>query len=1126
MDGKDKLYQINSFYILKDKIVPLQSMKNTTQHLFDKLNEFISKFYKNQLIRGGIYSASVLLIFFLVFSILEYYSQFDVVVRSILFWTYILTNAFILYRYVIIPLLHLYRYGKIMSMEVAANIIGEHFSEVDDKLLNVLQLHKMSEQDNALIQASINQKINEISSFSFSSVINFSENKKYSKWLAFPLLIVLFFFASGNKHILTESSARIIKHNTFFEPKAPFDFIIDEGNLKVVKQEDFELSLVLKGNEIPDKVFVVVGNNKFRLKKLNVTTHNYVFKNVITNTDFQLFANGFYSKNYTLNILPKPAIINFELLISPPKYTELKTEALTNIGDLNIPEGSNVNWTFDVINTDRLFFNIDKKKHLANPITEEKMAFNFQFKQSAFYQIITENNFQVSDSILYHVNIIPDAYPTIMVEQEIDSIGEKIFFSGIVKDDYKISKLEFHSQIKKKDETIHNIIDIPVEGVIQQQFFHHTDISLLNLELGNKFTYYFKVWDNDGVNGNKFTKSKLFTFNVPDAENLNSQLEKEESKIKTDLQKSIALAKEIKEDIKSLNKDLLEKKKLGWEEKKKAEALMEKQKVLQNQMAQLKEKNSAKQKKQEQYKKVSPELLEKQKQLEKLFNEVLDEETKKLLEEMQKMMEEMNKENLKELLDKMEQDDADLEKELDRNLELFKQLEFELKLEDALDKLSELKEKQKELKEKTEDKKSDAGKLAKEQEKLNNEFEELKKQLDELSKKNQELEEKNKMPNTQMQEKEISEKMEESKDSLEKNKKKKSSKSQKDALDKMDELEQQLQALQSSSCSSAQEEDMETLRQILENLIHLSFDQEELMKKVKVTPKNSPSYVELVKNQKKLVDDAVIIEDSLFALSKRVVQIQHAVNKEIASIKNNMSFATKNLEERIVNKAMGEQQFAMTSANNLALILAEMLKQMQQQCSSSSSKPSNCNKPGSGKPSLSKLKKMQKKLNAQMKGMMGKKEKKKGEKLNNGQCKNLAKLAQQQESIRQQLQELRDEIGKSGEKGNIDKMIKKMEENEIDIVNNKITKETLKRQEDILSRLLEAEKAEREREEEPKRKSNEWEYEFTNTNNSYSDYKKQKEKQLELLKTKPAQLSPFYKNKVTKYFNELSKKAQ
>ena len=1111
-------------YLYQILIVLLQSMKNTTQHLFDKLNEFISKFYKNQLIRGGIYSASVLVIFFLVFSILEYYSQFDIVIRSILFWTYVLTNVFILCRYVIVPLLHLNRYGKSMSMEKAAQIIGEHFSGVDDKLLNILELNEMSEQDNALIEASINQKISEISSFPFSAVINFSENKKYSKWIVFPLLTVLFFFVSGNKHILTESSARIIKHNTFFEPKAPFNFIVDEENLKVVKQEDFQLKLHIVGNSIPSMVYIEMNGNLFNLPKDNASEYHFLFKNVVSERTFRFSANGFYSKNYTLEVLPKPAIINFELLLSPPKYTGLKTENLTNIGDLNIPEGSRINWTFNVKNTDRLFLEIGDEKYLAKPITDDKMAFNYQFKKAESYQIITENDFLISDSITYYVNIIPDAYPVITVEQEIDSISEKIFFSGLAKDDYKINKLEFCYQIKKKDTTIVKGSDITIEKSAQQQFFHQIDFSLLHLALGDKFTYHFKVWDNDGVNGSKFTKSQLFNFNVPNAENLNNQLEKEESKIKSGLQKSIDLAKEIKEDIKVINKNLLEKKKLGWEEKKKVEELIEKQKTLQEQMAQLKEKNSGKQKKQEQYKKVSPDLLKKQKQLEKLFDEVLDEETKKLLEDMQKMMEEMNRENLKEMLDKMEQNDADLEKELDRNLELFKQLEFEQKLEEAVEKLSKLKEKQKTLKEKTEEKNSDSKDLEKQQEKLNKEFEDLKKQLKELEKKNQQLEEKNKIPDTEKQEREISEKMEESKDHLQKNKKKPSSKSQKNALDKMDELAQKLESLQSSSCSNSQEEDMETLRQILENLIRLSFDQEELMQKVIVTPKNSPSYVNLVKTQKKLVDDAKIIEDSLFALSKRVVQIQHTVNKEISAIKNNMASATNHLEERIVNKASSDQQFSMTSANNLALILAEMLKQMQQQCSgSSSSKPSNCNKPGNGKPSLSQLKKMQKKLNEQMKGQAGKKGEKKGNKLNNGQCRNLSKLAQQQESIRQQLQELRDEIGKSGEKGKIDKMIKKMEENEVDIVNNQITQETIKRQEEILSRLLEAEKAEREREREPKRESTQWKYEIVNENNSYSDYKKLKEQQLELLKTKPAKLSPFYKNKVTDYFNQLSK---
>ena len=131
--------------------------------------------------------------FFLLFSVLEHYSHFDTTTRTVLFWMYVLINAYILYRFVIIPLLHLYRYGKVMSMEKAAVIIGKHFNGIDDKLLNILQLNQMTEEDNALINASINQKIDKIATYSFSSVINFSENKKYGKWLAAPIIIMLLF---------------------------------------------------------------------------------------------------------------------------------------------------------------------------------------------------------------------------------------------------------------------------------------------------------------------------------------------------------------------------------------------------------------------------------------------------------------------------------------------------------------------------------------------------------------------------------------------------------------------------------------------------------------------------------------------------------------------------------------------------------------------------------------------------------------------------------------------------------------------------------------------------------------------------------------------------------------------
>ena len=62
------------------------------------------------------------------------------------------------------------------------------------------------------------------------------------------------------------------------------------------------------------------------------------------------------------------------------------------------------------------------------------------------------------------------------------------------------------------------------------------------------------------------------------------------------------------------------------------------------------------------------------------MNKVLDEEMKKLLEEMEQMMNEADKEKLKELLEKLDKENTDLEKELDRELELFKQLEFEQKV--------------------------------------------------------------------------------------------------------------------------------------------------------------------------------------------------------------------------------------------------------------------------------------------------------------------------------------------------------------------------------------------------------------------------------------------------------------
>jgi hypothetical protein len=174
--------------------------------LLEKLNEFIRKYYKNQLIRGVLYSIGGILAFFLAISLMEYYGHFDIVFRTILFYLFIISNGYILAKLIVIPILKLNRMGKILSNEQASEIIGKHFSNVQDKLLNVLQLKEQVQISNIksqiLVEASINQKIKELKPIPFSSAIDLTQNKKYLKYALIPLL--LFFsilFEIGRAHV-------------------------------------------------------------------------------------------------------------------------------------------------------------------------------------------------------------------------------------------------------------------------------------------------------------------------------------------------------------------------------------------------------------------------------------------------------------------------------------------------------------------------------------------------------------------------------------------------------------------------------------------------------------------------------------------------------------------------------------------------------------------------------------------------------------------------------------------------------------------------------------------------------------------------------------------------------------
>ena len=1126
------------------------------QSLVEKLDGFIRKYYKNLLLRGLIYSIGLVLLFFISLTVLEYYAHFNAVIRTILFYSFIASSGFVFVKYIAIPVSKLYKLGQLISHEEAASIIGKHFSIVQDKLLNVLQLQQQQPTTNhhQLIEASINQKVKELKPILFTSAVNFSENKKYLKYAFIPvLLIVVILFSAPS--IIKDGTKRLVKHTEFFETEAPFQFVITNSNLKTVAQQDFELNVKLTGNEVPDNIYVEIDGNEFKLDKENSVNFNYLFKNVQKNIPFQLSGDGFRSKKYELIALPNPILLNFDIALVYPKYLNKKDETIKNTGDLVIPAGTKIGWSFNTQNTDQLRINFNDTSFAVSPTSENSFNYSTRLLKDKTYSVSTANRFLKSkDSVTYTINVTPDAYPQINVEEKKDSTSTKrIFFRGEIKDDYGFNKLTFNfrfitnndsagSNNQKKAEI--NLIAVAInKAVAEDRFFHNWDMNELGIFPGDQIEYYFEVWDNDGVTGSKSTRSQKMIFKAPTLKELDANTDKNNNKIKSDLLESLAQAKDVQKELSELQRKVAEKKMLTWEEKKKMQDLLDKQKELQKKVEKIKTENQQNNQQQNEYQKPDEKIAEKQQQLEELFEKVMTPELKEKYDELQKLLEKLDKNKVQEALEKMKLDNKDLLKELDRNLEIFKQLEFEQKLQKSIEKLDDLAKKEDALAKKTEEKNSDAKQQKDKQEEMNKQFEEIKKDLKELEKKNSELEEPKKMQSTEEQQQEIQKEMEKSTEQLDKKDKKNASKSQKSASQKMEKMSAQLSKMQDDMEQDGESEDIDKLREILENLLQLSFGQEVLMGELAKAKTNDPNFYKVNQKQKKLQDDSKIIEDSLFALSKRVPQIKAAINTEISAVNMHMEKAVDEIKDAQTPSFDGKnhkeegrshQQFAMTAINNLALMLNEALSKMQEGAKKDGKPGSgSCNKPGGkgSKPSASTLRKLQEQLNAQIKKLkegMDKEGNKPGKKPGDktgmggtgGMSRELAQLAAQQEAIRKELQKMADQINKDGKGGGAGgKLAEKMEQTETDLVNKLISQETLDRQQEILTRMLESEKAEKEREMDEKRQSNEAKNENLSNPNDFFEYNRSKLKETELLKTVSPSLSPFFKSKVNQYFN-------
>ena len=1115
------------------------------------------------MIRGIIYALALLLSLFIVIALLEHFGYFGTPIRAFLFWFYLVVGILVLAYYVFVPLAKMFRLGKIISYEEAARIIGNHFPEVNDKLLNLLQLQERGmASENELLNAAIAQKTAQLKPISFHQAIDLKVNRRYLKYALIPLFIIILLLLFSPT-LLTESSHRIAHYNTAFERPVPFSFVIQNECLQVSQQEDFELQVSVVGDAVPAEVFLNINGNIYKMQPIDKTHFSYLFKTVQRSTEFCIRAADVVSPSYILKVFPKPSIVDFQTLLSYPSYTHKQQETLSNEGDLIVPQGTNVKWLFFTNDVDTLYFFINEEVRTLIPDNNGRIQLTLRTLHSFEYAFSAANRFSPhSDTLSYSVSVIEDAPPMIaVIEMQDSAFTDRRFFQGRIKDDYGFTKFEFKYLITNVQDTTYKVQEsfpIALSESALQEFSYAINLSEFVLNPGDKLVYYFQVWDNDAIHGPKSVTSQQFELSIPTERELDQILDRNSNEAQNQAQKSVSELKKMQEEINEMIRKMVDKKELSWQDKRDIQELTKKQKEVKELLQQMQQQLNENKKLEEKYKEQSDKLLEKQRELDRLMNEVLNDEMKQLMQEMDKLMQEIDKKKVQEQLEQLKMDNKELEKQLDQNIELMKRLEIEKKVEDAIQKAEQLSEKQKELSEKSEHAKSQVEKdqLMKQQQDASQQFEQLKQDLKQIQQEYQQIDKDLNFKLDQDLMQKIDQNQQGAENNLQKGKNKEASRQQKEASEQLNQLSEQLAEAQQDMEQDELAEDAEMVRRLLKNLVQLSFNQESLIDQTAKIYIQDPSYQSIIVNQNKIKTDFRAVEDSLRAIAKRQIAVASALEKNVADVNNNIARSLSgllNMNQSFYGsykntQASTSMQYAMTAFNNLALVMAESLDQMQNQmrsnqqkknqgsCKNTGKKKSgNCNNPGKGKPSAKSMKQMQDELNKQMQALK-KQLDKQGQNSQNGQRKKIgdkgslqlseefARMAAQQEMIRRMMQEYGQEL-KQGNAGDaklakeIDQMMRQMEQTETDLVNRVITQQTINRQQQIMSRMLEHEKAEMQREKEERRESHEGKDLLHQPSPSDLErFKKIQDQNMELFRNVPPTLSPFYKCKVNDYF--------
>ncbi len=811
--------------------------------------------------------------------------------------------------------------------------------------------------------------------------------------------------------------------------------------------------------------------------------------------DYSVRVASTESPRYHIAMAGEPVPVSFEVEYQAPAYARLPVQRGSALrGDLAALRGSRARVA---VTFDRDLQSLEATTGAGAPaawsaLTARRWQGELPVTANGEYELHAVAN-QGEGRFRYRISALGDAPPVLAVRVPTGDVdlpaGQQIPVELVGQDDLGLTEL----RLEFRRDPSEPWAEVPLAGFParprEAEVRARWDASPLGLLPGQSAVFRFVLFDDNAIGGRGRAESPTFELRFPSLAELYDDIDQSQGRVQKSLEKVADQSRELQKSLDQLSRQRPQRaapQQPAFERSEELKSSLERQQELAKQLEDASHELRESMAKAEERDAFNEELAERLREMAQLMDQVQSKEFRDAMKRMQEALEKMDRQALENQLPQWRQENQEMIKNLERTIELLKQLREEEQLQALAQRAEELKAMQDQLnreheareqaaKNTPEDAKGqdsskeseEAGKLAERQEEAARETEQLAKDVEQQAGESGEGGSEQEMKETAEQlEQEAAQPQHESAESARKQEASNALQKGQQASKGLQKAAQRMRSLTAQSQAQRQQLDTAAIRRAAQDLVSLQRESEENLK-------DQQAMSQRANRQTDLSEGVARVADSLTTLSESNPFLSPELGEALGRAMNQLSQSGKDFGAG--NRARGDQlgQEAGSALNQAVLELRAAEQSM-------------CKMPGQGEGQqqgtgqrMADVGQQQQQLNQRSRSLAQRLSQQM--RLSAGDQSELERLAQEQSRLREQLQQIqRDDQERRELLGRLDAAEREMKEVEEALRQGSIGGDLEEKQTRILSRLLDAQRSVNRRDFDPERESRSGE-EFTRT---------------------------------------------